>query len=288
MRLETREQAKNRARRAPIRAVESLYRRIFRRAIPRGFFTKTLGFIDVAAVLREFPQPFDPNREFNDRHWIELLHSLRTGYEDIIAAVATTEDRNRGFIRKMAEPGRPVTLDEYLRTVTGEAIKGISEAIRAAIAQIMELSGPLTRQKQQQIRQLVGLSRGQQGQIVNRFLALGIQVTAEGLREFEQQASRLSEVRIRAIARTEATGIRNRGLLQSWVDAQARGDIDSGFRKMWVSLNDERISDICVELDAQRVPLDQQFQSSEGSFFAPPAHVNCRSTMVLTEGEIDA
>ena len=276
MRLETREQAKNRARRAPIRAVESLYKRIFRRAIPRGFFTKTLGFIDAAAVLREFPQPFDPNREFNDRHWIELLQSLRTGYEDIIAAVATTEDRSRGFIRKMADSGRPVTLDEYLNQTTGEAIKGISEDTRAAIAQAMEPSGPLTRQKQQQIRQLVGLTPAQQGRIADQ---------SENAGDFERRAIQARDVRAAAIARTEATGIRNRGLNQSWTEAQARGDIDASARKEWVAVGDERQSDICEELNGQAVPLDQQFQSSEGAFFAPPAHVNCRSTMVLIGGE---
>jgi hypothetical protein len=63
-----------------------------------------------------------------------------------------------------------------------------------------------------------------------------------------------------------------------------------GAKKKWVAMEDTnpktgkpRTSKICLELaDHPPIPVDQPFESSiVGPIMQPPAHPNCRSTMVL-------
>jgi len=73
-------------------------------------------------------------------------------------------------------------------------------------------------------------------------------------------------IRVRMIARTEATRVANQGTLDNYKS--------KGVEKVrWLSTNDDRTSDICIENNGKVFTLEE----SQGLI---PAHVNCRSTWI--------
>ena len=100
----------------------------------------------------------------------------------------------------------------------------------------------------------------------------------------EQRLNNYRKNRSRTIARTEMTNAVNAGQEETWVEAMNRGLISpqTAFKE-WVTVPDEDRTEICTELDGQRVPLDGEFYSSVAgkSFSRPAAHYNCRSSVVL-------
>ena len=102
----------------------------------------------------------------------------------------------------------------------------------------------------------------------------------------DEMAKRVSGVfdattsRAKTIARTEGNRIRN--------EAHNRAYMDSGIdgMKEWSAHEDSRISDVCKNLNGQKVPLDGVFTATNKDnageqFVTPPAHPNCRSRIVF-------
>ena len=123
---------------------------------------------------------------------------------------------------------------------------------------------------------------------MERRVAAAAAVGAKGdqLRKIRQDlAAGLRRQRARTIARTEANDAISRGLTESWKRAADAGLSPPGTKKRWVAMaGDDRISEICEDLDGQEVGLNENFSSGAGEGFTgegPPAHPNCRSTMVL-------
>lgn len=89
-----------------------------------------------------------------------------------------------------------------------------------------------------------------------------------------------------AIARTELNTALNEGQEIVWSEAADRGlfDRDKTY-KVWVTVPDQDRTDICAELDGKRVLVDEEFYSEVlgRSFARPPAHINCRSSIVLEQ-----
>ncbi len=87
----------------------------------------------------------------------------------------------------------------------------------------------------------------------------------------------VAEDRARAIARTEMNRAQNMGHLDS-----AR---QSGLKlvKRWDAHLDKRTSEVCSFLDGKEVPMDAKFKWKDKEFDSPPAHVNCRSTLIFIQ-----
>jgi len=85
------------------------------------------------------------------------------------------------------------------------------------------------------------------------------------------------------VARTEINRATNRGRLDTWKTVGIT-------KKQWLSTIDDRTSAICEELDGQIVSVEKNFSGRvEKEIFigeAPPAHPNCRSTIIIPSHEV--
>lgn len=83
--------------------------------------------------------------------------------------------------------------------------------------------------------------------------------------------------RAEMIARTETNRAENQGKLQAF---KSSGD---DFDKRWVAAMDDRTSDVCRRLDGQTVKMNDNFKDKSTGWEGPvpPAHVDCRSTVVF-------
>ena len=90
-----------------------------------------------------------------------------------------------------------------------------------------------------------------------------------------------TQTRAERIARTEANRIRNEGKIAAYEASGLKGEY------MWDATLDNRTSDICNELHGKTAPFGGEFKSNVTgqSYKAPPAHVNCRSTLTLVLSE---
>jgi len=102
-----------------------------------------------------------------------------------------------------------------------------------------------------------------------------------------RQSESAARTRARAIARTELNRAVNAGQQLVWNEAANQGLIEGDKKiKVWTTIPDNDRSAICTDLDGQTAPL------INGTFFVaqtggvvehPPAHVNCRSSLVLED-----
>lgn len=254
--LETRAQAQARAMKFPQNALVAIYRDLFRFVVPRGFLQSLENQTSVQQAMRDWPMG----------HWPMLEKRLRTHYKRLLDKIAEQESKARGFVRKAKQPNQffDRNVEDFLDRAVGTRIREIGESERARIEQIIReavaSNGRVTRENLKRISQTVGLTTYQLQQID----ALD---TAKGQ---ERKIKQLQSMRAKTIARTEANMVRNQGLLQSWRESGIQNP-----QKEWVAFPDERISDICEDLNGQIVPIDSMFSSDEGEFAAPPAHPNC-------------
>ncbi len=103
-------------------------------------------------------------------------------------------------------------------------------------------------------------------------------------RRTEKFAKNLQKQRSITIARTELTRSVNQGQVETWMAAANEGLIDSEqARKVWVVVPDDRLSDICADLDGKSVGLNEKFlvEQTGEMVDGPPAHPNCRSALAL-------
>ena len=87
----------------------------------------------------------------------------------------------------------------------------------------------------------------------------------------------VGEERARMIARTETNRAKNMGHL----DGARQSGLD--VVKRWDAHLDNRTSAVCKALNGKEVPLDDKFVYEGQEFDAPPAHVNCRSTLIFIQ-----
>ena len=85
--------------------------------------------------------------------------------------------------------------------------------------------------------------------------------------------------RAEVIARTETMRASNLGQQEAWNQAIDEGLLTGQEKKEWIATPDDRECDDCDDVDGQRVPIDGEFDTSEGSLDGPPLHPNCRCTV---------
>lgn len=195
---------------------------------------------------------------------------------------------------------------ELVTSVTAETREGIRRAIVRAFEE-----GIAPREASRIIKQIVGLRPDQVDAVLNarrRLLDAAARATQTGravsvkipgaprgvlkvppggLTPERMQATlkRYSERQLRQrallIARTETIAASNAGQLLQWEQAVRDGLLRGTEQKRWSTARDERTCPVCRPLDGVTVPMDATFPSRNGPLKAPPAHPNCRCSIVL-------
>jgi len=188
-------------------------------------------------------------------------------------------------------------------------VTGIGQVSRAAVQDAIEdmlIRGLSPSQTARVIRDLVPLTTPHQ-QAVQRLLtsSLDAGVTAEHATKIAaRKSAKLLRYRATMIARTEAVKAANMGQQLLWDTAVDQGYIAAGTRKVWLATGDDRTCKICAVMDGQTVAIDTSFNVNRqatgfirsGADFqvadtkplknptstkVPPAHIQCRCTIVL-------
>ena len=109
-------------------------------------------------------------------------------------------------------------------------------------------------------------------------------INAESIPKLKNRVKKVFDVgenRAEMIARTETNRAENQGQLQ----AMKKSGVE--MTKTWLATIDNRTSAICKRLDDQTVKLNEKFKDprTKEEFDAPPAHVDCRSTIIFNVEE---
>ena len=171
------------------------------------------------------------------------------------------------------------------RLVT-EVTEGTRDAIRRVVTEGLR-RGAHTGAVKKDLKQLVGL-HSRQALAAMRFRA-GLET--KGLagdlvdRRVERYARKLRDQRAETIARTEMFTAIGQGRVELWNELEDEGEISKAeFKRSWMTAHDERVDDICQELeDYGSVGMDEPFIGSEGEFFSEIAHIGCRCIVVVEE-----
>ena len=138
-------------------------------------------------------------------------------------------------------------------------IKGVSETLKASVKSALEVS--------------LALGEGDTP-TMNRIMSL----TEPG------SPFRVAKVSAEQIARTASNSLVNVGKLAAYTQ-YAEEFPELGIVNEWVNVSDFRTSDVCAALVGQKQPPGVSFSGGGWSGTHPPAHVNCRSTLIPVIGE---
>jgi SPP1 gp7 family putative phage head morphogenesis protein len=188
------------------------------------------------------------------------------------------------------DPLRPA-MTKWVREHTATLVKQISETSRAALRATLADGinrGRHPTQLAKDLKRNLGLTE-RQGSAVSRYWA---SLEAKGLpyakieARAQKYAERLLKQRAKTIARTESIAAVSQGRAQLWQQLQEDGVFPEGTVQEWLTANDDRVSEeICAPMHGQRRPVGEPFTTGEGQDIdAPPAHPNCRCTVVLVQG----
>lgn len=83
------------------------------------------------------------------------------------------------------------------------------------------------------------------------------------------------------IAKQELILATNMAQEASWKQAEDEGLMPKNAKKQWISIIDDRTSDVCKYLHNKVVKWSAEFETKWGNFFGPPAHILCRSGIIL-------
>lgn len=229
--------------------------------------------------------------------WSRLVQDVSRAYEVIIEESGQDSADRYKLPMKFKVTKAEVAVDivvpvnthsiRWVRQKSASLVKDISSGqqkkLRALLARNFE-RGVRPEAIIDEIEAVVGLTETQAGWVAARQdLAIARGVPAAQARAASKDfAARLLTNRAQTIARTETVDAHTKGLTDVWRVANDGGFMRPGTKKVWESMEDERVSDICEELNGQEVLVNEPFFSSiVGSIDRPPAHPNCRSTMSL-------
>jgi len=243
-------------------------------------------------------------------YWTRFAEKLSHIYGELIADTATQEAKRHGWQfrvelqkswrarlqlvkDKKFVPTVPISPEAvaFMRDRSLQRAVALSqseqERIRLALTEMFE-QGLRPETAIQRIKDTVGLTPRQAESVAKRVANAKLAGIPQD--KIDQMTVELSdhyrEIRAKAIARTESVDARTEGLFSAWSTATAQGFMPLGTEQKWVAMGDERTSPICTELDGKRVPVGQMFNSSiVGPVRGPPAHPNCRSTVILRFAE---
>lgn len=173
---------------------------------------------------------------------------------------------------------------DWIEAHAAELVQGVTAETMEAIRTIVEnafTKGGTPRSTALQIKQRIGLTvRG--ANAVARFESA---LVADGYgpeyvqRRVLEYTNRLLMQRAMNIARTETLRASNQGQQALWEQAADEGYIDRDkAKRVWVIAHDERVCPICRPLSGKTASLSGEFP---GGYRQPPAHPQCRCSMIL-------
>ena len=182
----------------------------------------------------------------------------------------------------------------WARSHGGELIEGIASDARQSVADLVAktMSGTLDiAELPDRIRSVIGLT-SQQGATL---LKMRDELDAEGLSEREiddevaARAASMFDDRAETIAHHETMMAGNVGQEELWAQAVEEGFLTGEERRVWIAVGDEKMCDICGELDGQLTGFDEPWDSDDGPLDTPQdSHVGCRCTEGLVMPEARA
>lgn len=196
---------------------------------------------------------------------------------------------------------------------SAQLVTSVTAETRAAIRQIIARAfseGIAPREAAKLVKQIVGLRPDQVDAVLNARQKLldaaarakrtgksvkvqipgapkGISVPPTGLTPdrmsatLQRYADRQLRQRALLIARTETIAAANAGQQLQWEQAVKEGLLRGNEKQRWIVAFDERLCKVCRALHGQQVSLGQPFMSINGPVLRPPAHPNCRCSVVL-------
>lgn len=173
------------------------------------------------------------------------------------------------LIKEIVEEQRNVVKDYISRSMLGEfSPQEVARGLRDTIGLTMQQASWVSNFRSREIK--AGLDRG-----------LGIaEAIAAAEKPTERYHDRIHRYRTETIARTEILRANTEGRREAWQQGVEDGFIDPSWRKQWVTGQDERVCEICGELDGETASVLGDFPGGD-----PPAHPNCRCTLNLIPTE---
>ena len=230
--------------------------------------------------------------------WSGFARKLERTYTLVIDETIQNENRKRGWkveTLKIEPPEMPInpSASQFVRAQSLTRVVDLSkqekQRLRAILTANMETGFLISRPSAivDEIADTVGLTAHQWDRVnkkVRKAREAGMSIA--GVQELRRRESRKTRLqRARTIARTETNDALSQGLTESWKRAADGGLVPPGTMKRWQAMGDEVTSDICTDLDQHDpIPLNETFSTDEGGGWTgmgPPAHPNCRSTLVL-------
>ena len=246
----------------------------------------------VDAAIAQIPY-FDPDDPKTFAIWEGFALKIERVYTEVIDDAIQNENRKRGWkipTLKAEEPVLPVNAGAAhfvkVKSLTRVVDMSAKEAarVRSILVAGLEAGAHVTGMVDE-IAATVGLTEIQTARLARKVQeARDLGMSASQAKQFRvAEATKIRMQRARAISRTETNDALARGLQDSWRQASDAGLMQPGAKKQWAAMpyDEKRSSDVCQELDGQEVGINEMFTSSEGSFEGPPAHPNCRSTLLL-------
>jgi hypothetical protein len=92
---------------------------------------------------------------------------------------------------------------------------------------------------------------------------------------------RLRTQRTRVVARTQVTHALNAGRYQQWTNRAHAGTLDPATLVEWIVAPDDKTCAVCLALSGLKVPFGKPFATTTGTVLHPPAHPNCRCTVIV-------
>lgn len=246
---------------------------------------------------------FDANDPSTFPTWQEFARGTEGTYESVIEDSIERElkrlrDKLKGKTVKALEddlgfaPGE-IEIDpsvlRFIRSKSLERVVDMSEKEKERVRDILfhGLSiGASPSSMIDEISDTVGItvlqSQRLRKKVDNSILGGMTVLLAEKMRK--RDAGRIRRSRAQTIARTETNDATTFSLTESWDRADEEGLMPPETKKQWVAFIGPRTSKQCIDLNNDIVGLKEDFSTTAGAGFTgprPPAHANCRSTIVL-------
>lgn len=251
---------------------------------------------------------FDAGDESTFTIWDGFARKMERTYAAVVDDAIQNENRKRGWkirrVEKADAPELSVNPDsvEFMRVKSLSRAVDMSNKEQERIREILTrgfASGASPGTMVEEIQDTVGLTEKQTARLARKIQkAQELGMSQKLLRQLQRnESAKIRLQRAKTIARTETNEALAHGLLTSWKQAAEEDLIPPDAKKEWVAMMDTdprtrkpRTSPICRALNGQIVGIDEEFSTTDAGGFTgngPPAHPNCRSTVILVfpEGE---
>jgi len=220
-----------------------------------------------------------------------LIGQFRFDLDDPRAKAWASAESGR-LITNMADEQRAVMRDVVSRSFNANQTR---QQMSNALREVLTTTSPGTEYGDITSRligaNVNGLTRQSERAVWNTMNRVADEVAARGItgekaleqvrRQVDKHAEKLRKSRARTIARTELAMAAEEGRQQAWDQAADKGLINRATAtKVW-SASPMDVCVICGRLQGTKQPMSGSWQTNAGTIKHPPAHPNCRCTMVL-------